>query len=110
MKVSDGEDDDVVIVHRIDEPVRKSCQPATAQALLQQMPCIGITRDPAGRSQDFDEKCIAEARCLRLIPVDRVVEFGFGNIEKPDRHVRSRQERYLAAIMLKSFAESSPRR
>ncbi len=45
------------------------------------------------------------ARGLCSIPVNGLVELDLGNLKKPNRHGR-----YLATMLLRSLAESSPRR
>ena len=89
----------------LDEAIRKAGEPTAANAFAKFVPCRRITGDAIGGCQHLDEKGVAQARCLNLIPTNSVVQFHFGNIEKANLHAR-----YLAAISLKSLADKSPRR
>jgi hypothetical protein len=55
--------------------------------------------------QHLNQKCIAEARRLRTVPLNGLIKFALGDLKKPDPHGR-----YFATISPRSLAPSSPRR
>lgn len=69
------------------------------------MPRLRKTRDAVRNGQHLNQKRVAQARRLRSVPVDGLIEFDLGDLKKPDRHGR-----YLATISRRSLAASSPRR
>ena len=105
MQVRDCQHQYVAIVDGVDQGVRKPAEAAAAKPFGQRMPRLGKSSDAVCSGQHLNQKRIAQAGCLCCVPVDGLIEFGLGNVKKPDRHGR-----YLATTSLRSVAASSPRR
>src|SRR5882757_8225314 len=102
MQVSDRQHQDVAVVDGVDQPVWKAAEAAAVDAFAQRVPCIRKAHDAIRGRQHIDQKCVAPSRRLRSVPVDGLIKFDLGNLEKPDCHGR-----YLATMSPKSLAASS---
>src|SRR5712691_1222108 len=105
MQVRDRQHQDVAVVGGVDQSVGEPTEAAAANAFAQRVPRPRKARDAIRSGQHLNQKRIAQARRLRSVPVDGLIEFDLGNFKKPDRHGR-----YLATMSLRSLAASSPRR
>ena len=97
MKVRDREDDEIAVFDGVDQTIWEPVEAAAAEVIVERMPRLRQTCGPIRGSQHLDKKRIAQTRRLRVVPLDGFVEFGLGNLKKPDRHGR-----YLAIIVARS--------
>ena len=84
MQVLDRQNQDVAILDGVDQPARKPAEAAAPNSLAQRMPRLGKASDTLGGRQHLDQKRVTQAGCLCAVPLDGLVEFSFGNIEKPE--------------------------
>lgn len=81
MQVRDRHHQDVAVVEGVDQPVREPAETATPNTFAERMPCVRKARDAVCGGQDLNQKCIVQARRLRSVPVDRLIEFDLGDLK-----------------------------
>jgi DNA-binding CsgD family transcriptional regulator len=106
VQVGDCQHQNVAVLNRVDQPIGKTIKPAAAHALIQQLPSIGMVRDAVRGGKHLYQEGVPQARSLRVIPTDRLIQLKLGDLKEADHP----HGRYLARRSRRSFAFSSPRR
>ncbi len=106
MQVSDGEDDDFARLDNINQSVREPPQPKAPHAVAERMPSVRALGDALPRLPHFIDEPPLEARRLRGVPRDRLIQLGRSRSQQPHIHGRLA---CLANASSKSSAASSPR-
>lgn len=101
-----GENENLLVVLVIDEPVREAAQSAASDVFAEWMPRTRETADAIDRGQGFHEKRIAEARRLSVVVRDSLVQLLPCDLEEPDGHFT----RYFASTSSSGTDLISPRR
>lgn len=87
MQMSDGKNQPIIAVFRVDNSMRNSRQPASADVLRHRMPGFRVLLDQVEYPYRFEHEGIAQVRRQRFVPIDGFVQFGLGDGQKAYRHL-----------------------
>ena len=107
MQVSDGKNYDFVCLDSVNQSVGEPPQPKPPHAFTKRMPRVRALGDALSRRPYLIDDLPLEARRLRGVPCDRLVQFGSSRSQQPDIHG---ELACFANVSSKSSASSSPRR